>query len=131
MAEEQKTILVADDDEDFRTQLSLELGAAGFRVLAAGSEKEAVALLESSRPDMAILDVMMENMDSGLILSHKVKRRYPDVPVILVTNVVGDTGVYIDLSTRDERSWVQADAVLDKPVRFEQLQREIKRLLKV
>ena len=44
--------------------------------------------------------------------------------------MVGDTGVDFDLATRDERSWVQADAVLDKPVRFEQLQREIKRLLK-
>jgi CheY-like chemotaxis protein len=125
-----KKVLIVDDDEDFRTQLGMELRAAGFEVSPAGSEAEALRLLDSGRPDVAILDVMMEHMDSGLILSHRVKQRYPDVPVILVTNVVGDTGVDIDLATRDERSWVRADAVLDKPVRFEQLQREIKRLLK-
>ncbi len=130
MDKRETTILVVDDDEDFRLQMKLQLEPAGFRVATAGSEIEAESALAAGRPDVAILDVMMENMDSGLVLCHKAKKRYPDLPVILVTNVVGDTGVLIDLATKDERSWIQADAVLDKPVRQEQLQREIKRLLK-
>ncbi len=130
MDERETTILVVDDDEDFRLQMKVELESAGFKVATAGSEREAESALAAGRPDAAILDVMMENMDSGLVLCHKAKKRYPDLPVILVTNVVGETGVLIGLATKDERSWIQADAVLDKPVRQEQLQRELKRLLK-
>ena len=66
-----KKVLVVDDDQDFRAQLGIELEAAGFDVAPAGAEAEALSLLESGRPDLAILDLMMEHMDSGLILAHR------------------------------------------------------------
>ncbi|MFP4054504.1 MAG: response regulator [Phycisphaerae bacterium] len=124
-----KTILVADDDVDFLTQLKVQLQAAGFEVISAGGQAEAERLLEETTPDLAIVDLMMENQDGGFALCYHIKKRNPDVPVVLVTAVANETGLEFDASTDEERSWVKADAMLAKPIRFEQLRKEIDRLM--
>jgi CheY-like chemotaxis protein len=124
------TVLVVDDDIDFITQQQLQLEASGFTVVTAMSEDEARELLAQTKPDVAILDLMMENTDTGFTLCHKIKRLYPETPVIMVTAVTQDTGLEFDSYTDEEKRWVKADVMLAKPVRFEQLLREIKRLLK-
>jgi CheY-like chemotaxis protein len=123
-----KTVLVVDDDEDFLAQQQLHLQAAGFTVVTAGDEEEAQRALDA-RPDLCVLDLMMEHTDSGFTLCHRIKQRYPDVPVVIITAVTAETGLEFDSYTAEERSWVKADAMLAKPVRFEQLLREIERLL--
>jgi two-component system, OmpR family, response regulator len=130
MTETQRTVLVVDDDEDFRLQMKLQLEAAGFKVLDVDGEAKAEELLGTFRPDLALVDLMMEHQDGGFALSYRMKKRYPDLPVIMVTGVTGETGLSFDLNSPEERSWVKADAILAKPVRFEQLKREIDRLLK-
>lgn len=125
-----KTILVVDDDVDYLYQQKVELEAAGYRVAEAASGNEAEKLLEKIHPDLVVLDLMMEEEDRGFSLCHAVKRRYPDVPVIMVTGVASETGIAFDATTAEERRWIKADALLDKPIRFEQLLREIRRLLK-
>jgi len=124
------TLLVADDDPDFLDQVRLQLEAAGFAVRTAASQREAEALLAEGLPDLAVVDLMMENLDAGFALCYHIKKRDPRVPVLLVTAVTGETGLEFDAATDEERSWVKADAVLPKPVRFEQLVREIRRFLK-
>jgi CheY-like chemotaxis protein len=125
-----KTILLVDDDVDYLAQTQLQLEAAGYRVVTADGPKEALAALENLRPDVAIFDLMMEHLDDGFVLAHKVKRMDASTPVILVTAVTSETGFEFDTATEEERSWIEADAVLDKPVRIEQLTREIERLTK-
>jgi len=125
-----KKILVVDDDIDFLEQMEAQLQAAGFEVITADGRKKAEEIIEQTRPDLAIVDLMMEDMDGGFVLSYHLKKKYPDVPIILATAVAGATGLKFDAVTPEERSWVKADAIIDKPVRFEQLKREIERLLK-
>ncbi len=125
-----KTVLVVDDDIDFLEQMKLQLEAAGYTVLTAENERQAEQLLLTSQPDLAILDLMMEQMDGGFTLCHHIKKARPNVPVILVTGVTAETGLEFDASTDEERGWVKADALLAKPVRFEQLKRQIDRLMK-
>jgi CheY-like chemotaxis protein len=122
-------ILLIDDDEDFLFQHRIQLENAGFEVQAATSRAEAEAVVEEFRPDLAILDLMMEQHDDGFVLSHHLKRKLPGLPVILVTAVTAETGLHFTPSSPGERSWVGADALLAKPIRFEQLRREIDRLL--
>ena len=124
-----QTILIVDDDPDFLFQLQLQLEQAGYRVQAAAGEAEARRMLETETPDLAILDLMMEHMDGGFVLSHHIKQLNPAIPVILVTGVAHETGLEFAVNTPGERSWIKADAVLAKPVRFEQLRRELARLL--
>ena len=124
-----KKILVADDDPDVVEQLSLLLTAQGYEVHAAGGQKEAEELLLSVRPDLAIIDLMMEEMDSGFVLCHNLKRLYPETPVILLTAVTAATGLSFDVRSPEAQAWVKADKILDKPVRPEQLRAEVRRLL--
>ena len=125
-----KTILLVDDDPDYLMPIETQLRNAGFSVSTAESMKDALARIEHSMPDMAIVDLMMEHDDSGFVLCHHLKRRNPSIPVILVTALTRETGLEFDADTDEERSWIKADVMLDKPVRFEQLLREIDRLLK-
>jgi CheY-like chemotaxis protein len=125
-----KIVLVVDDDIDFLTQMKINLQDAGFSVTTAEGQQEAEKILEKASPDIAIVDLMMENMDGGFSLSYHIKKKDPRIPVILVTAVTSETGIEFDAKTNEERSWVKADVFLPKPVRFEQMMREINRLLK-
>lgn len=123
-------ILLVDDDEDFLFQHRIQLENAGFEVATATNPAEAEKTLASFTPDLAIVDLMMEHHDDGFVLSHHLKRRLPQLPVIMVTAVTSETGLVFDPASAEERRWVGADALLAKPIRFEQLRREIERLLK-
>ena len=128
-AESKPRVLLVDDDEDFLFQHRIQLENAGFEVATAGSRGEAEEKTNAFRPDLAILDLMMEHHDDGFVLSHHLKRKFPGLPVILVTAVTSETGLVFDPASPEERAWIGADALLAKPIRFEQLQREIDRLI--
>jgi DNA-binding response OmpR family regulator len=125
-----KKVLIADDDPDFLTFMEVNTKLMGFEVHAVTSQKEAELELTKFRPDLAIFDLMMENKDSGFILSHKVKKLYPDVPVIIATAVTAETGLVFGLNSPGERSWIKADRYIDKSLRPDQLQKEINSLIK-
>ena len=123
-------ILLVDDDSDFLFQHKYELEEEGYDVTLAGTSKEAKELIKSVKPDLAIVDLMMENNDSGFVLSYDIKRKYPDVPVIMVTAVTSRTGMEFSSITENEKHWIKADTIFTKPVRTEQLVKEIKKLLR-
>lgn len=126
---DRKKILVVDDDMDLLLQIKVQLEAAGYDVETAEGRKDAESRLETLRPDLVVLDLMMEEMDAGFALSYHIKKKDAAIPVILMTAVTRETGLHFDEAGGDARTWVKADAVLSKPVRFEQLNREIKRLI--
>jgi CheY-like chemotaxis protein len=127
--EKPATVLVVDDDPDFVFQQKLHLEGAGFRVRTAGGETAALASLAEERPDLVVLDLMMENADGGFTLCYRIKKNDPSLPVVLVTSVNAETGLDFGTDTTGQRAWIRADAFLSKPIRFEQLRREIDRLL--
>ncbi len=126
-----KTVLIADDDIDSLAQISFQIKSMGMNVISAETQKEAEEIIEKTKPDIAIFDLMMDNRDSGFILSYKIKKKYPDVPVIIVTAVTADTGMVFGLETQEEKSWIKADLYLEKGLRPEQLKSEIIKLLKL
>jgi CheY-like chemotaxis protein len=122
-------ILIVDDDLDYLFQTKVKLEQLGFTTITAESQREAELILEKTRPDLAILDLMMENEDSGFILSYKIKKKYPDVPVIILTAVAAETGITFDIQDENNRKWIKADLFLDKGIRTDVLKNEIDRLL--
>ncbi len=122
-----KTILLVDDDMDFRLQARIGLEAAGYEVVEAAGLEEAMGLIEQGPPDAAVVDLMMETTDGGMILAHHIKRRHPGVPVLMVTAVTRATGLSFEEDLGSP--WLKVDAILPKPVRPEQLVGELERLL--
>ncbi len=124
-----RTALIVDDDPDCLLQVRLYLEKLGFSVIEGASQAEGERLIASSRPDLAVFDLMLEHHDSGFVLAHRLKQAHPKTPVILVTGVTAETGFHFADTSPEERAWIKADVVLDKGIRYEQLRREVERLL--
>lgn len=124
-----KTILLADDDLDVIFQVKHHLERWGYEVVAVESRSEAERYLESGCPDLAILDLMMEEEDSGFILSYRIKKCRPEVPVIISTAVAAERGISFDINSPGSRSWIKADHYLEKGFRMDQLRLLVKKYL--
>ena len=72
---ETKTILIVDDDLDILEQYSLMLKADGHTVVQASSLAEAEETILTVRPDLAILDLMMDEKDAGFVLCKRIPGR--------------------------------------------------------
>ena len=103
----------------------------GFNVITAENQKEAEIMIENTKPDLAIFDLMMEKDDSGFILCYKMKRKHPNVPIILATAVASETGIAFGVDTDSDKKWIKADLYLEKGIRKDQLHKEINKLLKI
>lgn len=131
MNTEKKNILIVDDDMDYLSQLELQVKGMGYEVKTARDEKEAEEALDQGKPDLAIIDLMMENKDSGFILSYKMKKKFPSMPIIIASAVTSETGLNFGLETEEDKKWIHADKFLEKGIRRDQLEREISKLLKL
>ncbi len=131
LKKEKKTILIVDDDFDYLFQMKSAIQEMGFEVIQAETQKEAESIIERTRPDLAILDLMMESHDTGFILCHKIKNKYPEVPIIIASAVTAETGMIFDVNTQEDQDWIKADLFLDKGIRLDQLHKEINKLLKL
>ena len=77
------SILIAEDDADIRDLLRLYLEGEGFQVLEAGDGASALRLAREQSPSMAILDIMMPEMN-GFELTRAL-RKYSDIPILILS----------------------------------------------
>lgn len=124
-----KKILVVDDDPDIVEQVTMILKKDGHEVHEAGTMNEAEEVLLAFKPDLAIIDLMMEEKDSGFVLCHRIKKLYPGTPVIILTAVKAATGLSFAADSAVQQSWLKADLLLDKPIRAERLRADVDRIL--
>jgi DNA-binding response OmpR family regulator len=124
-----KKILIVDDDPDILDQVTLILSKDGYDVETADSTADAEEKLLSRQPDLAILDLMMDERDAGFVLCHRIKKLYPATPVIMMTAVKAATGMSFAADSAKQKGWIKVDQLLDKPVRPETLRATVKRLL--
>ncbi len=77
-------ILIIDDDRDMCLLLKRFLTRHGFEVLESYNGKKALELLETTEPALVMCDFRLEDMEGNVLLG-KIKEKYPDVPVIIIT----------------------------------------------
>ena len=77
-------ILIVDDEPSNRNILSQELTHEGYSVVAASDGREALRKVESSSPDLIILDYMMPDL-SGLEVLKELRKKENDTPVVMIT----------------------------------------------
>lgn len=115
-----KTVLIVDDEMNVYLNLSKFISKVGYKTLAASNVKDAKEVLRNGTIDIVISDVVMPGEDGIEFLSY-IKEHYPQIKVILIT---GFTTVEITLRAIKNK----VDAFLEKPVTFNELEEELKRI---
>jgi CheY-like chemotaxis protein len=82
-----KSILVVDDDRDLTYALKAYLEVRGYHVRMAHSGEQGMREIERSRPELMLLDIMMEYDADGFNLAFKLKEdeNYRDIPIIILS----------------------------------------------
>jgi CheY-like chemotaxis protein len=112
--ETRATVLVIDDDPDFRASVKAMLEGAGYGVDVAGSGREGLRKLREHRPDAIVLDVMMESIAEGYAVNQAIKFQpefepYADIPIVMVSSIQ---------ETPDERFGRSSDVEMVRPNRY-------------
>ena len=118
-----QVILHVDDDPDIRAVVAKVLADEGFQVNSLATVGEAMESLETSQPDLILLDVMVEEQDSGLNAYDLLAEKYPAIPKILLTSL----GEMILPYFSDRK---KAVTILEKPILPERLVHTVRTRLK-
>ena len=81
---EKLKVLLVDDEEEFVTTLKERLELRNIMTLVATDGNEALRIVDTERPPVVVMDVMMPVM-GGLDVLKQIKRKYPKIQVILLT----------------------------------------------
>lgn len=127
-----KKILVVDDDRDLVASIEAFLTARGFIIKTAHNGKEAYAHIVSDKPDLIVLDVMMDYEEEGMVLASALKTDGPtkDIPIVMLSgfNVQEDVRDKVIASLMGQ-DW-PAEIFMQKPVKLAELAERIETLLK-
>ena len=112
-------ILVVDDDQDFCASVSALLVAQGYTVICARSGQEGLATAAAERPDLIILDIMMEHDWAGYEVNQALKfgsgyQGSSSVPILMVSSVPIDPATRFQMA--GEVGMVTPDGYLTKPL---------------
>ncbi len=121
-----KTILVIDDDELFVETVTAVL-ESDYTVRRASNGKEALKSVEERRPDLIILDVMMDYMSEGFDVAHAL-RTNPETASIPIIMLTGVDQVY-DYRVEVDESWIPWDRYFEKPIAPDRLLAEVRALI--
>lgn len=116
--DKKKKILLVDDDIDLLEQNKVLIESKGYEVITANSSAEGWEVFKKTKPDAAVIDLIMEEYDSGFVLCHRIKKdeHGKNIPVFILTSATYDTGFKFGASTSEEREWINADELINKPV---------------
>jgi CheY-like chemotaxis protein len=110
MSPAKPVILCVDDDQDILQSLRVVLESRGYEVVTAATGREGLEAHARCQPDVVIVDLMMEEVDSGLTFARGLKARGNTAPVFLLSS----TGDYL-YGTSDVGE-VGASGVFQKPI---------------
>ena len=116
------SILITDDDRDFRETLSGLFVQRGFRALVAGDGEEAIRTILTQEVHLVLMDMHMPKL-TGVDAIRKVKRFRAELPCILLSAALDD-------QIREAAEAARAFRVLPKPVSRQQINHVVDDALK-
>jgi len=124
-------IAIIDDNTDYLFTMETFLQRNGFETVTAEDGQKGLDLIKKERPDLILLDIMMETFFTGFEVSRKLRTdsNLKDIPII------GISGIGPELRVEKEKSWfikkyIGKDNFFEKPVDKEKLLSRIKERLK-
>ena len=127
---EQTKIVIVDDDQDIRDSLQAILESSQYAVVTAANKSEGMEKIKAEKPDLAMLDVMMEAWQDGFEMARELKNdpNFKDMPILMLTGIKDQTGIDFK-STAGDPTWLPVDGYLEKPVDPNTLLAEVGKLL--
>ena len=118
---EKDSILLVEDEDRDRQLITTALEREGYEVLAVPSGEEGLAALDSFRPDLVLLDLMLPGVD-GLTVCRQIRSRQ-DVPVIMITGRDEEVDKVVGLE-------LGADDYITKPYGVRELVARVRAMLR-
>ena len=127
-------ILIIDDDDDLVLAMRLPLEAAGYKVARAASGEEGLKKVKEVKPDLIILDVMMDSTTAGFQVSLTLRSpdpkseyaEYSKIPILMLTAIHQTTPMRFG----PDQEYLPVDAFLEKPIEPSKLLEQVRRYLK-
>ena len=110
MTDRKKTILYVDDDPDYLDTVRTILEANGYEMVEARTAEEGIHHFKETRPDLVIVDLMMEEVDSGTSLVKELKLAGADVPIYMLSSVGDNLHLTTDFTA------LGLDGIFQKPI---------------
>lgn len=122
-------ILIIDDDPDIVTAVRLALESAGNQVVSANSGKAGLEMVKAEKPDMIILDVMMETHTEGFQVALKLHspdpasemNAYKDIPILMLSAIHSTTPMRYE----PDIDYLPVQLFVDKPIDPDDLIRKV------
>ena len=126
-------ILIIDDDPDIVLAIRMCLEAEGYEVIEANSGVQGFDMIKAGRPDLIILDVMMETKTEGFQMALKLHSPDPtsefvefkDIPILMLTAIHSTT----PLRFEPDIDYLPVELFVDKPIELEDLVGKVEWLL--
>lgn len=115
MQDKKHMVLYVDDDQDMLDSVRMILESNGYAMEEAGSAEEGLRKFNQVNPDFVLVDLMMEEIDSGTNFVKELKARGHSVPIYMLSSV-GD-----QLNASTSYKDLGLDGVLQKPIAPRQL----------
>ncbi len=120
----EKKILIIDDDPDIIEAATVLLESKKYRVFSETDPEKGFESAFNNKPDLIILDIMMNEPDDGFFLLKRLKKNNINTPVIIYSSVSNALGYDFG-----KNSLIQVDEFIDKPAEPEVLLNTIEKLL--
>ena len=117
-------IAVIDDDPDIVDASSLVLKSKGYDVVTATNPEDGYKIIMQKKPDLIILDVMMDEPDDGFFMAQKLRKEKIKTPILMYTSVSKAIGMDFGKS-----EMVPVDDFVEKPISPEELIAKVANLL--
>ena len=121
-------ILLVDDDQPVVVATTAALTASGHTVAAVSTSAEAGAAVSRNRPDLVILEAMLDGAYAGFDLARSLAKDFPTLPLIMLTRA-DEHLTSRERSAQDRDHWLPVQRFMEKPVSADVLAYEVAHLL--
>lgn len=125
------TILIIDDDPDIVKSMKVVLESRKYQVFSASNGKEGLQKTKEVKPDVIILDIIMETGDEGFDVAREIRKdqNLKNIPILMLTSIKERTGFDFKKEAGDE-VWLPVDDYCEKPLKPKELIEKVDALLK-
>jgi DNA-binding response OmpR family regulator len=115
MRDGKHVILYIDDDPDILGAMRIQLEALGYIMVEAQDGAQGLRAFRKERPDIVLVDLMMEEVDAGTRFVRHLRLEAPTVPVVMITSVGDSFNLTADAAD------LGLSAILQKPIHVKTL----------